>query len=254
MSKVGVIVPTLGTRQSYLRECLRSIRANDEAYVNLVAPKEFDSSPLFLEGLIDSHTLDSGGGLPRAINDGFAALPQEIKLCTWLGDDDLLEPGSLRESSSNFQPGTVAVFGDCRFIDEYSEEFWLMKSGQWAVSLQKWGPNKVPQPGSIFLREAVEKAGFLDESLGWAFDQDLFMKLRKLGKVQYIPHTLASFRWHDSSLSAGSSEQSLREAAGIRVRHGSKRLKSLIELREKAHIYLALRKKSKIDMKKTGKL
>lgn len=247
MKVIGLVVPTLGTRPKYLEECLESIRVNEIAYVNLVAPASFDPSLLFSRGLIDAFTPDAGRGLAGAINDGFRHLPADLEVIAWLGDDDILETESLRTAADALTTGVVAVFGDCNFIDEDSKVFWTLRTGQWAVSLLSWGPNKIPQPGSLFRRRSVEEVGELDESLGWAFDQDLFLKLRSLGKVAYVPKTVASFRWHATSLSAGSSGDSVREAASVRIRHTKKKFRLLARLREYVHVRLALSVRSTLD-------
>jgi hypothetical protein len=126
LKTIGLVVPTLGTRPDYLEECLESIRANEIAFVNLVAPPSFDPSLLFRRGLIDMFTPDAGRGLAGAINDGFESLPRNLELIAWLGDDDVLEADSLRAASDVFTPGVVAVFGDCNFMDEDSTVFWKL--------------------------------------------------------------------------------------------------------------------------------
>ena len=249
MKTIGLVVPTLGIRPDYLEECLESIRANEIAFVNLVAPPSFDPSLLFRRGLIDSFTPDAGRGLAGAINDGFESLPTNLELIAWLGDDDVLAADSLRTASDMFTSGVVAVFGDCNFMDEDSTVFWKLRTGQWAVALLSWGPNKIPQPGSLFRRASVEVVGKLDESLGWAFDQDLFLKLRSLGEIRYVRKTLASFRWHSTSLSSGSSSKSVREAASVRIRHTKKRHRTFAKLREYVHVRLALSVRSTLDRK-----
>jgi hypothetical protein len=52
-----------------------------------------------------------------------------------------------------------------------------------------------------------------------AFDFDLFLKFSKLGKIVFIPQTLASFRWHPGSLSVSRRWNSVSEASKVRVRH-----------------------------------
>jgi hypothetical protein len=247
---VGIVVPTLGQRPEYLLACLKSIRSSGVCSINLVAPKSFDYKSLMADGLIDQFTLDTGGGLARAINSGLRAFSDAISRVGWLGDDDLLALGSLEFAIGSFQVGDVAVYGDCNFIDEAGRVFWTLRSSSRAVRVLHWAPNKVPQPGSLLLRDAVEKVGYLDESLGWAFDQDLFLKLRKLGRIRYVPQTLASFRWHDESLSSGQSANSIREAAKVRIAHTPRILRWFASARETLHVQLALSIPSKLDRQK----
>lgn len=249
-SAVGIVVPTLGDRPEYLRACLESIRENGHCAINLVAPENFDFKSLFNEGLIDLCTIDPARGLAYAVSSGIKAFDESVTHVSWLGDDDTLTPGSIQATYRAFSKGDVAVFGNCNFIDEESKVFWTLRSGAWAVSMLSWGPNKVPQPGSLLLREAVAAAGYLDETLGWAFDHDLFLKLRKIGTIRYIDRTVANFRWHENSLSAGSSERSIREAARVRIRHSRAHLRWLSTLREAVHVRLALTLRPSLDRRK----
>jgi hypothetical protein len=79
------------------------------------------------------------------------------------------------------------------------------------------GPQLIPQPGSLFRRDAYEQTGGLDFRYKWAFDLDLFIRLSRVGKFKNTPRVLAKFRWHDGSLSVGGREGSVNEASVIRI-------------------------------------
>lgn len=219
--KVGIVVPTLGTRPEYLTQNLQSIREAGDAYVVLVAPVHFEFQPLLDSGLIDKFIMDPKSGLANAINAGFGSLPQEIEFINWLGDDDLLTQGSLDKTSMTLDenPAASFVFGACEYIDDENRRIWANKSGPWAVQLLRFGPDLIPQPGALFRRSAFEKAGRLSSDFGWAFDFDLFIKLSMLGRGIYLPETLAAFRWHSDSLSVGLRKKSVAEASAVRKSH-----------------------------------
>lgn len=219
--KVGIVVPTLGTRPDYLKQNLRSIRAAGEAFVLVVAPKSFDPTDMVSAGLIDQLIEDPKKGLAEAINLGFEHLPKDIELINWLGDDDLLTTGSLNKSSKALETNNDAsfAFGACDYIDDKGRKIWANKSGQWAVPLLRCGPDLIPQPGALFRRDAFNNVGRLSSNFGWAFDFDLFIKLSKAGKGIYLPETLASFRWHPDSLSVGMRKKSVSEASAVRKSH-----------------------------------
>jgi hypothetical protein len=56
----------------------------------------------------------------------------------------------------------------------------------------------------------------LNEELRWAFDLDLFLRLRAVGTFTYVPVPLAEFRWHEGSLSVGARQGSVDEASRVR--------------------------------------
>jgi GT2 family glycosyltransferase len=164
---------------------------------------------------------DPGTGLARAINEGIRSLPTEIEFASWLGDDDRLTAGSLDKATTALEDESAAVFvfGQCQYIDGAGNFIWLNKSGKWTSPLMLCGPQLIPQPGSLFRRSSFEMVGGLDESLKWAFDLDLFLKLRRQGKFLFIKEPLAEFRWHEGSLSVGSRQGSVDEASKVRQSH-----------------------------------
>jgi GT2 family glycosyltransferase len=221
IQRVGIVVPTLGNRPDYLEQCLRSIRAAGEAHILLVAPTSLQTSALESASLIDSVVIDAGGGLASAINQGIRALPESVEYTNWLGDDDLLIAGSLKNSVQvlDSDPNGVMTFGACEYIDGKGQTVWANGSGQWAVPLLRFGPDLIPQPGALFRRSAFDKVGGLKTDLGWAFDFDLFIRLSKLGKLRFLNQTLAKFRWHPESLSVEHRKKSVAEASQVRVSH-----------------------------------
>lgn len=232
---IGVVVPTLGERADYLRQSLASIRDAGDAFIAIVAPAGFDASPLVDDGLADVKIDETGRSLPAAINQGVAALPPGIDCVTWLGDDDLLRPGSLRitEPALRRSRKTVAVYGRCDYIDETGKVVWHNASGWWASPLLHVGPDLVPQPGSLIRRTAWDEVGGVRTDLGWAFDFDLFLKLAKVGRLRYVRTILAAFRWHTGSLSVGQRRDSVREASQVRRDHLPRWARPVSELWER---------------------
>jgi GT2 family glycosyltransferase len=219
--RVGIVVPTLGKRLDYLNQCLESIKQAGDAHVCIVSPKDFDAGPFLARGLAHQLVLDPGSGLAEAINVGIRELPSEIEYTNWLGDDDLLAPDSLIEAAKllDSDPNTVLVYGSCDYVDPNGTVFWANKSGTWASPLLHFGPDLIPQPGALFRRKVFEQLGGLNKTYAWAFDFDLFLRLKKIGRLRFVKKTLASFRWHPESLSVEYRSMSVSEASKVRVSH-----------------------------------
>ena len=226
---VGIVVPTLGLRHDYLLQCLRSIRDAGEVHVCIIAPSSVDLGIFFELGLIDQRVNDPGCGLSSAIDLGLQSLPLNIEYMNWLGDDDLLRPGSISEAADYLyaHPDVSLVFGSCDYINEESTIIGTNKSGKWAVPLLRLGPCLIPQPGALFRRDAFETCGGLNSDFRWAFDFEFFIRLSRLGELHYIPNTLAAFRWHQGSLSVGGRKHSVHEASAARKMHLPSSLKSV---------------------------
>lgn len=210
--KVGLVVPTLGTRLEYLFSCLESIRAAGSCHVLLVAPQSFDKSKV--AHLVDQFVDDPSMGLPAAINFGVSQLPEHISFVNWLGDDDLLAPDSISKSVEvlEISQDNVAVFGSCNYIDDRGEILFVNRSGPWAVRILGFGPDLIPQPGALIRREALHEIGYLDTSYKLAFDFDMFLRLKKVGKIVFVNEIVSSFRWHADSMSVGDRTISAKEA------------------------------------------
>jgi GT2 family glycosyltransferase len=219
MPAVGVIVPTIGERPQYLETTLKSIRDAGNCYIVLVGRKGFDASSYQKSGLVDLYVDEEYPSVPKKINQGFKALPKEIQFITWIGDDDLLAPGSLGVVLKELgEPGKpVLVFGHCQYIDSEGNNVLVKRSGSWAVPLLRFGPQLIPQPSAFFRRDTFEKVGGLSDRFKFAFDFDLFLKLSSAGKSVFIDQILSSHRWHDTSLTYSRRWDSVREASKVRV-------------------------------------
>lgn len=216
--QVGVVVPTMGSRPEFILNCLRSIRESGDAFILIVAPDlEFISLSIPAD-LYDRLLLDPKLGLATAINLGIADLPRETEFVTWLGDDDLLEKGSLPLALSPLIEDETCVFtfGRCDYINSNGQIIGSNRSGRYAVPLLRFGPQLIPQPGSLIRRTAFVQLGGLDNLYKWAFDLDLIIRLRQLGELKFVNQKLANFRWHEGSLSVGGRAGSVRKASQIR--------------------------------------
>ena len=215
---IGIVVPTLGKRNDYLVQSLESIRQAGTSFISIVAPNPDEIQASISSLLFDSVLQDPMKGLANAINTGIFNLPESIKYVNWLGDDDLLAKDSLNITSFVLKncPEFDFVYGKCLYIDKYGKTIWNNKSGSYAQILMRFGPQLVPQPGALFRRETFDSLGGLNINYKAAFDLDLFLRFHKTKKMKYIPVSLASFRWHENSISVGDRTRSVWEASQIR--------------------------------------
>lgn len=226
-------MPTLGTRPEFLLESLKSIRAAGDCEVVVVRPAHAHLGAV-ADALIDTQIDDPEKGLAAAINVGVRSFSSSVRHASWLGDDDRLIAGSLSLASRRLsETNAAAVFGQCRYIDSCGKQVWMNRSGNWATFLMMFGPQLVPQPGSLFKVAEFEAVGGLDEDLKWAFDLDMFLKLKKRpGGLRFIKAPLAEFRWHGDSLTVGSRKGSVREASEVRKNHLPTQIRTLSKVWE----------------------
>lgn len=147
---------------------------------------------------------ENGSTLSGAINQGFTGLDPNIRYIAWLGDDDILAPGSLETTLSILEryPDAPFVFGRIRYINENNNSKWVLRPGRWAVAYAKYGHNFIGQPGSLLRLSSFQNIGQLDVDLKNSMDQDMFLKLSILGPYKYVARELACFRVHPDSISS----------------------------------------------------
>jgi GT2 family glycosyltransferase len=219
--EVVIVVPTLGTRLDYLELCVASLMDQTYAHLRVVLVGPQDSPvPEVAARHGVAFVAQPRTGIGAAINAGWNAQGKHAMLWGWLGDDDLLPPSSVATAVSALcTSDAVMVYGQCRYIDEAGKELWVAKPGRLAAANLAGGVDLIPQPGSLAVAEAVRQVGMVDEGLRYAMDYDLFLRLRGVGRLTYVPSTLACFRWHEESLTAGTESGSEAEAAEVRARH-----------------------------------
>ncbi|WP_331525320.1 glycosyltransferase [Nocardioides sp.] len=216
-----MVVPTLGRRMKHLSLCLESI-ASQEADVDLVlvAPKsaEIEAVAVHHSGRLVPDPLR---GISGALNAGFAAALEGTEYVAWLGDDDMLSPGSLAATTATLDahPRASLVYGWCDYIDDDGTLIFTNRAGHMAGRTITFAPNLVPQPGSLMRLEDVQAVGGVDEQLSYSMDLDLFLRLRQRGRLVALPRVLASFRWHPDSTTVQAEEASAEEADRVRMRY-----------------------------------
>lgn len=218
MPKLGVVIPTIFERPEYLPLAIASIRDSTDAYILLSSPQSSEVEKYL--HLVDQWLGEPPGNLALKIDHALKALPSEIPFFTWLGDDDLITAAvndsiELLEKDKDIS----LVYGSCDYINPEGIKIGQNPSGGWATKLMHFGPFLIPQPGSIWRRDAFETIGGIPTEMDMAFDFDLFMTIKQTGKLEFLNKTTASFRWHSGSLSASRRGKSVLEAHKVRTKH-----------------------------------
>lgn len=130
-------------------------------------------------------------GQSHAINKGFKMASGEI--VSWLNSDDVLVPGAVTKVVDAFtsDPEVVLVYGDAVVIDETGMPFGSIETHEpdsWALANVA---DHIVQPASFYRRDALEAVGWVDESLHFAMDWDVLIRLARRGPAIRIPAYLA---------------------------------------------------------------
>lgn len=216
-----VVVPTLGRRPEYLAQTVASVMAQQAPHdlVVVVPPTAVEARTLAAD--VGARVVDDPGGLSAAVNAGLATAGPEHAYANWIGDDDLLAPDALARAGAVLEssPDVALVYGHCVYIDPDGRLLWTSRAGRLARVALAWGPNLIPQPGMLFRLADFHVVGGLDESLEYAMDLDLLLRLRRRGRFVDLGVPVSSFRWHPDSLTVGSRQASLSESEAVKRRY-----------------------------------
>jgi GT2 family glycosyltransferase len=216
-----LVVPTLGRRLEYLEQTLASVRAQQVPVDIVVVTPSAAEGARSLAARFGARVLDDPGSLSAAVNLGLGQADVAHQYGNWIGDDDLLAPDALAATSQvlDRDPGVVLAFGHCTYIDEQGRPLGTSRAGRAAVWLLSWGPDLVPQPGMLFRLADFKAVGGLDESLAFAMDLDLLLRLRRRGRLVAVDQEVSSFRWHQTSLTVSDRSASLAESEQVKRRY-----------------------------------
>lgn len=230
---VLVVVPTLGERVETLEESLASVRAQRGVDVHLVVviPEAATRAREIAQRHGATLVPDPRRGLSAAVNAGVAARRGE-EYYAWLGDDDLLAPDGLATLSALLRAtsGAVVAYGACTYIDDRGRAVTVSRAGDLGARILNWGPDLVPQPASLTRVDALLAAGEYDESLRFAMDLDMFLRLKRAGRFVSTRREVAAFRWHADSLTVANRGPSLAESEKVKRRYLHPRLRPVSAL------------------------
>jgi len=138
---------------------------------------------------------ESDGGQTDAINKGWRRARGTI--VAYLNSDDTYLPGAVETAVAGLRAHAEAgaVYGEGyhvdesgRVIDRYpTEPFDLARLADTCF---------ICQPTVFLRREVVERLGYLDGSLRYCMDYDLWIRLARVSRFVHVPEYLATTRLH----------------------------------------------------------
>lgn len=168
-----------------------------------------DETPTILEDFNKQITIirEADTGQANALNKGFHMASGDI--LGWLNADDLYCKNALAIVHETFKKNKNIkwMYGKCFIIDDNNIEIrkfitWYKNRRQSKFKYKKLLlENFISQPAVFFRKDFLLQTGFLNESLIYTMDYELWLRMAANEKPAIVPEWLAQFRRHSSSKS-----------------------------------------------------
>lgn len=155
-------------------------------------------------------------GQTDALLKGFRMARGEI--LAWLNSDDTYLPGALQTAAGFFRsnPDTGLLYGDAHYCDSAGAVIGRYRTEPFDYAKLAWF-NFICQPSTFFRRDVFEAVGRLDETLHFAMDFDLWLRIGKRFPCRYLPGFLSNYRLHDSSKTVSDATLQKNIEEGLRL-------------------------------------
>ncbi len=227
--KVSIVTPSYNQGQ-FIEETIRSVLL--QGYPNLeyivMDGGSSDNSVEIIkkyEKWLTYWVSEPDRGQSHAINKGFEKATGVIY--GWLNSDDYFLKDALKNVALAYDahPDAGGWFGGCFQVDIHDKILLRVYPNRLdAEHLASWGEDAVTQPACFFSSAAWGKCGPLDESLHFAMDVDLWIKIGKEFSIVKVNETLAAAVVHDDAKTQRNAGQMFAEQDVVRARHGYEHL------------------------------
>jgi glycosyltransferase involved in cell wall biosynthesis len=159
-------------------------------------------------------------GQTDAINKGFAHAHGEI--FAWLNSDDLLLPGTVTHAVDYLvsHPDTGMVYGNANYIDDTGCVIGRFPAHQTDYRRLRQGYVHIPQQSAFFRASLWRKVGPLDPSFYFAMDYDLWVRIARNNRIDYVPEVWSCFRLHQDAKTITADNRCWPEMMRIHWRDG----------------------------------
>jgi glycosyltransferase involved in cell wall biosynthesis len=161
-------------------------------------------------------------GQADAINKGLKMATGEI--LAWINSDDYYLLGAFERVAKAYQDARKPdiIFGDVLVVTEADRAIARRRSLPYDYRMLLLGTNYIQQPAVFFTRDALEEVGYLDETLHYALDWDLWLRFGRAGmRFKLVQAPLAALRWHKGAKSFAQRSQMAADTRRVRDRYWS---------------------------------
>jgi glycosyltransferase involved in cell wall biosynthesis len=199
---VTVIIPSFNQGR-FIRETIDSCLAQDYRPLEILVMDggSSDDTVAVLESYAAPELhwwTEPDGGVVDAVNKGMQRARGDI--LTIQSTDDVFLPGALTAAVQALQaaPAAGLVYGDIELMNEHSEMVGADEQGEFDYAAYLGRFQYIPQPGTCFTRAAMEAVGGWRDSVSYAADADLWMRIAAHFPVTKLVRRVGRYRYHDA--------------------------------------------------------
>jgi glycosyltransferase involved in cell wall biosynthesis len=218
---VSIVTPSYNMAE-YLRDSIESVLTQDYPRLEylIIDGGSTDGTLAILEsyGSRLRHLSGPDRGAADAINRGFELSSGDI--FAWLNADDTYLPGAVRIATAHLSQNhdAAAVYGEGQWVDARGRFVGRYPTQEFDMN-QLARECYICQPACFMRRTAFAGVNRLDESLHFAFDYDLWIKLARRAPLVHIPETLATSRMHAANKTLSNRKKVFQEGFHVLQRH-----------------------------------
>jgi glycosyltransferase involved in cell wall biosynthesis len=212
MPKVSVIIGTYNAVK-YIEETIRSVlnQIYQDFELIVVDDGSTDKTVDKVKSLLKPpHQIiqKKNGGEASARNEGLCAAKGEY--ISFLDHDDLFVPDKLEKQVEflDLNKDYGMIYGKYAYILMQNEknnwknwDFSSTKGISGDIFIKQLINNNIHIITTMVRKECFEKVGLFDETMNYACDSDMWVRLSADYKIGYIDETLAYYRLHDTNVS-----------------------------------------------------
>ena len=199
--KISIIVPSFN-QGNFIEQCLQSLIHQNYPNLEIIVIDGHSTDHTIsiikkYESYIHYWESEPDKGQAHAINKGLLKATGDV--VAWLNSDDLYFPDTLEKVAKIFlnNPDVMLIHGRV-------ENFYHNGKNSY-IHLNTFSPYSfikrvsIHQPGVFWKRELHQQIGYLDNTLHYLMDYDLWFRIFFSYSTQYVPEVLAKFRIHEKS-------------------------------------------------------
>lgn len=223
---VSIVTPSYN-QSAFLEQTIRSVLEQDYPnieYIIMDGGSTDDSAEIIAKyaDRISYWESTPDKGQTDAINKGFSYAHGEI--LAWLNSDDILYPHAVREAVEFLiqHPDVGLVYGDCDFIDAKGQTIGRFNARQTDLKKLRRGYVHIPQQASFWRADLWKQVGPLDDSIFFAMDYDLWLRLAEISELRYLQgrSPWAAFRLHENAKTVSADDRCWPDMLRIHRRDG----------------------------------